>query len=102
MTTATHQQNGQHGVMRTATTEPGSPAHHSAFLLNIPLEPIDEVKIKRVGNIVNRGVIYYTWGMRASYLIIPFPFRDVARRPEMVVCRHPDSSRCTILGRLSA
>jgi uncharacterized membrane protein len=46
--------------------------NHSAFLLNIPVEPIDEVKIKRVGNIVNRGAIHYTSGMRASYLIIPF------------------------------
>ena len=46
--------------------------NHAAFVLNIPLEDNHEAQIQRVGAIVNRGTLQYTFGMRASYLIIPF------------------------------
>lgn len=46
--------------------------NHAAFILNIPLDNDDEAQIQRVGAVVNRGTLQYTFGMRASYLIIPF------------------------------
>ncbi len=46
--------------------------NHAVFILNIPVDQDNEAQMQRVGAVVNRGALQHTFGMRASYLVIPF------------------------------